>query len=338
LPVKSDEVLALVRAHLDGDHERFRAVILAMAANADVSSPRLARSLRGLADRRPVAAKFVELPSQVQALLADTRTEATIADMVLEQQTRESLERLLLEQESRERLSKHNLSPARKLLFVGSPGTGKTMAASAIANALVLPMLRVQLHGVIASHLGETASHLAKVFQNIRALRAVYLFDEFDALSPDRGSSGHDVSEMRRVVNSLLQFVEDDRSESIIVAATNHVEMIDRAMFRRFDEVVEFPRPSPDLAAHLVQSKLLWPECLDWAAIRRAVVGCGHADLVAACHKVNKDAVLSSSRSIRTEDLVAAIEARILGSDERLLEAARTRRAAACLGRAEASA
>jgi len=313
--MKSDEVLALVRAHFDGDHERFRSTVLVMAAHADASAPRLSRSLRNLADRRPVEApRLIELPNQVRSLIIDVRTAATIDDMILARQTREALDRVLLEQARREILAEHGLVPARKLLFVGLHGVGKTMSASAIANALHLPMLRVQLHGVIASHLGETAGHLAKVFQNIREMRAVYLFDEFDALAPDRGNSGHDVSEMRRVVSSLLQFIEDDRSESIIVAATNHVELIDRAMFRRFDAVVDFPRPSPDLAERLVRSKLLWPEGIDWTRIRQAALGCGHADLVAACQQVNKDAVLADRQTVRTEDLVAAITARNVGT------------------------
>src|SRR5207244_5982566 len=107
-----------------------------------------------------------------------------------------------------------------------------------------LPMFRVELHAVIASHLGETSANLAKVFEHVRTMPAVYLFDEFDALGADRSSSSDGSSagaEMRRTVNSLLQFIEDDRSEGLIVAATNHPQMLDRTIFPRFDEPVAFP-------------------------------------------------------------------------------------------------
>lgn len=309
--MKHDQVLALVRAHVDGDSERFRATALAIAANEEPKSGRFAKSMRNLAERTPRVQQMTALPHQVESLLAPCVPATVLDDVVLETATRARFDRFLTEQRARDRLLEHELSPMRKLLFVGPPGVGKTMMASALANELQLPLLRVQLHGVIASHLGETAGHLSKVFANIRAMRGVYLFDEFDALSPQRTGDGRDVGEMRRVVNSLLQFIELDESDSIIIGTTNYADVIDSAMFRRFDDVIEFPLPSPDVSRRLIESHLLFTDDgIDWPAICAASSGIGHADLASACHRVNKDAVLGDRTSISTDEVVAAIRGR----------------------------
>lgn len=307
---KAQEIMALVKAHIDGDHEHFRKIVLQIAAHEDGRSPKLAKSLRELAVRQQRPQQLVALKPQMESLLSMSHPVVDLKDMALDVATRAKIDRFLIEQASREKLVEHGLSPSRKLLFEGPPGTGKTMMASAIAHALSLPMLRIQLHGVITSHLGETAAHLGKVFQNIREMRGVYLFDEFDALAAERGSSNHDVGEMRRVVNSLLQFIDDDDSDSIIIAATNHHAIVDRAMFRRFDQVISFPMPTPEVAEHLVRSRLLWTADINWDAVRLASHGIGHADLTSACHHVNKDAVIADRDHITTNEIIAAIEAR----------------------------
>lgn len=307
---KAQEVMALVRAHIDGDNERFRAIVLQIAAHAAGSSANVAKSLRELAAKPPRPQQMTALRPQVESLLVVSSAVVDIMDMALDASARLKIDRFLLEQGSSAKLIEHGLRPASKLLFTGPPGTGKTMCSSAIAHALSLPLIRVQLHGVIASHLGETAGHLGKVFQSIREMRGVYLFDEFDALAADRGTTGNDVTEMRRVVNSLLQFVEMDDSDSVIIAATNHPDLIDRAMFRRFDQVIDFPLPTVEIAEYLVRARLLWSTDIDWAAVRVASIGIGHADLTSACHHVNKDAVIGDRDRITTKEIVAAIEAR----------------------------
>lgn len=194
--------------------------------------------------------------------------------------------------------------------------TGKTMAAGAIARAVNLPMFRAELHGVIGSHLGETAGNLAKVFAHVRDMPAVYLFDEFDAIGMDRsmadGSSAG--AEMRRVVNSLLQFIEDDRSESLIVGATNYEQSLDRAIFRRFDEVVAFAPPSEEELIELVRRSLVDVDVdhLDLAEIYAAVARSklGHADVCAALDRVLKDRVLSGV-SIDTARILDGLSRRV---------------------------
>jgi SpoVK/Ycf46/Vps4 family AAA+-type ATPase len=149
------------------------------------------------------------------------------------------LERVLTEQRERDRLREHGFSPMRKLLLVGPPGTGKTMTAAALAGEMGLPLFSIQLDGLITKYMGETAAKLRLVFDAIQSTRGVYLFDEFDALGGERGSK-NDVGEIRRVLNSFLQFLEQDDSDSIVLGATNHVGLLDRALFRRFDAVLEY--------------------------------------------------------------------------------------------------
>lgn len=315
----ADEIRALVRSHVDGDHERFRATVLVIAANAEArKSFTLAKSLRALADRSPRSQQMNSLTAlphhQMGDSLAMRKPTIRLDDMVLDAETRARVDRVVMEHGARDKLREHDLRPLRKLLLVGPPGVGKTMFASALACQLDLPMLRVELHAVITSHLGETAAHLGKIFDNVRIFRGVYFFDEFDALAAARSgdrTGGTDVGEMRRVVNSLLGFIEQDDSDSLIIAATNHVDMIDHAMFRRFDEVITFPMPTAEVARQLIESRLIGPVLgIDWEAVIRVADGVGHADLVNACDHASKDMILAGDERVDTAALVAAISAR----------------------------
>jgi len=307
------QVTALVDAHVSRDHTRFRAITLQIAAHLASRSERGADQLRKLVERQQ-AISFVPLPSASGLLFAPPEL-STLDDMVLASTVRERLERVVLEYGQRDVLLVHSLRPARKLLFTGPPGVGKTMAAGALARSVGLPMFRVELHGVIASHLGETACKLAKVFEHVRTMPAVYLFDEFDALGAERSSFSDGSSagsEMRRVVNSLLQFIESDQSDSLIVAATNHAQMLDTALFRRFDEIIVFGPLTKDALVELVRRKLVGfdVELLDYDAIREVNSSLGHADLCAALDRVLKDQVLEGT-TISTQSIVNSIASRL---------------------------
>jgi SpoVK/Ycf46/Vps4 family AAA+-type ATPase len=289
------QVTALVDAHVKRDPTRFKAITLQIAANMAARSERGADQLRKLVEQQQ-ASSFVPLPS-ANGLLAAPPELSTLDDMVLAPTVRDRLDRIVLEHDRKLDLHASGLDPARKLLFTGPPGVGKTMAAGALACAVGLPIFRVELHGVISSHLGETAGKLSKVFEHVRTMPAVYLFDEFDAIGSDRGTLGGEAAgaEMRRVVNSLLQFIEDDRSDSMIIAATNHEQMLDSAIFRRFDETIAFAIPTKNELVSLVSRSLADTEAsqLDFDAIYAAVnPRLGHADLCAALRRVRKDHVL----------------------------------------------
>lgn len=304
------QVTALVDAHVRRDHTRFRAVTLQIAASISSRSASGADDLRKLIENHQ-AASLVPLPS-AEGLLSAPPDLSSLDDMVLAPDIRDLLDRVVLEHAQRDVLSVHGLVPARKLLFTGPTGVGKTMAAGAIARAVALPMFRVELHAVIASHLGETAAKLAKVFDHIRTMPAVYLFDEFDALGAKRSTAtGSEAGgEMRRVVNSLLQLIEDDRSESLIVAATNHEDMLDPAIFRRFDETIAFAAPSKTELVSLLRRALVDVDvgALDTAAIYAAVANpkLGYGDVCVALDRVRKDYVIAGE-PIDTKAIVAAV-------------------------------
>jgi SpoVK/Ycf46/Vps4 family AAA+-type ATPase len=305
------QVTALVDAHVNHDHARFRTVTLQIAATLGPRSEHSADQLRKLVDRHQI----VTLLPSAKGLLAAPPELADLDDMVLAPSVRELLDRVLLEYAQREVLTVHSLRPARKLLFSGLPGTGKTMAASALARAVSLPMLRVELHAVIASHLGETAANLAKVFEHIREMPAVYLFDEFEALGMSRSAVSDGSSagvEMRRSVNTLLQLIEDDRSNSLLIAATNHPQMLDPAIFRRFDEIVAFPPLTMADLTVLIERVLAGFDTgpLDYATIYAATPSLGHSDLCSVLDRVRKDHVLTGT-PISTDCVVEGIHRRM---------------------------
>lgn len=246
-------------------------------------------------------------------LLSVPQDLSRLEDMVLAPQTRKRLARVVLEQSRRDALIARGLRPARKLLFSGLPGTGKTMAAGAIARAIKLPMFRVELHGVFSQMFGQSAHRLAKVFEYVRTMPAVYLFDEFDSIGADRAAIGSesDGGEARRVVNALLQFIEGDQSNSLIVAATNHVQMLDSAIFRRFDEMIMFDPMTKDELVELIRRRLdgFDVEPLDYDAIYKVNQSLGHADLCAALDRARKDHVLEGA-AISTQSIVDGIASR----------------------------
>jgi hypothetical protein len=310
------QVTALVDAHVNRDNSRFRAVALQIAAHVAARSEQGAAQWRKLVDRQQ-AVSLEPLPS-AGGLLSMVPELAALSDMVLPPSVRALLDRVLLEYAQREILLVHSLRPARKLLFTGPPGVGKTLAAKALAQAVGLPLLRVELHAVIASHLGETSANLAKVFTHVRAMPAVYLFDEFDALGAERTSNSDGSSagnEMRRTVNSLLQFIEDDRSDGLIVAATNHPQALDRAIFRRFDEVVAFPALGRKELETLVDRVLSGFDAgvIDYDALFAVSPSLGHSDLCTVLDRTCKDHVIAGT-PIDTMRLVEGIRRRMEGA------------------------
>lgn len=218
---------------------------------------------------------------------------------------------MVQEYRQRDLLRAHGLSPMRKLLLAGPPGTGKTMSASALAGELGLPMFTVHLDGLISQFLGETASKLRLVFDAVADTQGVYLFDEFDALGSERGV-GNDPGEIRRALNSLLQFLESDTSESLLIGATNLVEILDKALFRRFDAVLNYSKPSSEIALELMCTRLvtLGSSDIDWGTVSPQVQDLSHAELKLACEQAAKDALLSGQTTVSTAALMASLNTR----------------------------
>jgi len=179
----------------------------------------------------------------------------SIEELVLEERTLEVVENVLEEYRREDILRSYGMMPAEKVLFFGPPGCGKTLTAEAIAYELDRPIAIVRLDSLVSSFLGETATNLRKIFDFIAKHKLVVLFDEFDALGKER-DDGSEHGELRRVVNAVLQMMDAYEGKSILIAATNHEQILDSAIWRRFDELVEFPLLNKDQLEHLLQLKL----------------------------------------------------------------------------------
>ena len=320
----ADQVKALIRSHADSDDARFYAIAMQVAAQAARSGHgKFAQELRELVDQVKARAKAVEPARGPKAVpLAQPRGELAglltvgypktrIVDLALTTALRMRLDRVLTEQRQRDRIREHGFSPMRKLLLVGPPGTGKTMTASALAGELGLPLFSIQLDGLITKYMGETAAKLRLVFDAIQSTRGVYLFDEFDALGGERGTK-NDVGEIRRVLNSFLQFLEQDESDSLVLGATNHVGLLDRALFRRFDAVLEYPLPTADIATRVMKARLglLHTSGIDWDRASKSAEGLSHGEIAMACEQAAKNAILNHSTAVRDSELALALEER----------------------------
>lgn len=318
----ADQLKALIKSHADGDDMRFYAIAIQMAAHAArTGHTKLAQDLRDLIDKakategpkgmrtRPVA--LAQPRGELASLLLVSYPKQRLSDMALDSALHNRIKRVLLEQRQREKIREHGLAPLRKLLLVGAPGTGKTMTAAVLAAEASLPLLTIQLDALITKYMGETAAKLRMVFDAIEQTRGVYLFDEFDALGGRRGER-NDVGEIRRVLNSFLQFLERDASDSLIIAATNHAELLDRALFRRFDSVLEYRLPTPELADRVIKSALavLDTRDVDWKQVKDAAEGLSHADLTRACQFAAKEAILEGTTKVKTQTLTAALRER----------------------------
>ncbi|OIQ77986.1 ATP-dependent zinc metalloprotease FtsH [mine drainage metagenome] len=183
------------------------------------------------------------------------------------------------------------------------------MTAAVLAHELSLPLLTIRLDSLMSKFLGETASKLRVVFDAVADQRGVYLFDEFDALGGHR--SGNDVGEARRILNSFLLFLDNSSPESLVIAATNHRSILDRALFRRFDAVFTYDLPDSKHAAAVMRARLgALAKGVKWAGVTKYAEGLSHADLVKAAEAAAKNVLMRGESLVAVEDLIGALQAR----------------------------
>lgn len=316
----ADQLKALLQSHLEGNDALFFSIAMQLAAHeAKLGHGKLAKELRELID----AAKAQSQRAQTQptplakprgelaGLLALAYPKMRMADMVLSPRVGKRLQRLIKEHAQILKLRAHGLAPRKKLLLVGPPGTGKTLTASILAGELGLPLFVVRLDNLMTKYMGETAAKLRLIFDAIRQTRGVYLFDEFDSIGSHRGLS-NDVGEIRRVLNSFLQMVEQDDSDSLLIAATNHPELLDRALFRRFDDVIEYQLPGKEEISATLKGKLAIFKTgrIDWSKPTQLAEGLSFGDITRACGDAIKDAIIHGRESVNQTDLMRAIKER----------------------------
>lgn len=243
------------------------------------------------------------------ALLEERAVVREEKDIILSDATQSALDEILMEHNRADTLRSYGMQPAQKLLFCGPPGCGKTLAAEVIAHALSMPLLLVRLDSLISSFLGETAANLRKVFDYIAQQPVVALFDEFDALTKDRGDSA-DHGELKRSVNAVLQMMDSYRGESILVATTNYETLLDKAVWRRFDEVVRFEMPNLEQIKRLLALKLsgirrnFEPDDGQVASLFK---GMSHADIERVLRRAVKEMILSGREFMEKSHLDTAL-------------------------------
>ncbi len=323
----ADQIKALLKSHLERDDERFFSVAMQVAAHeAKLGHGQLAVELRDMIDAAKSrlvpgdSGKLVSLArprGELANLLSVTYPKDRLVDMVLDEKALAQLQQVIKEQRLFARIREHGLAPRRKLLLVGPPGTGKTMTASVLAGELGVPLFLVRLDSLITKFMGETAAKLRQVFDSITDMRGVYFFDEFDAIGSQRGLA-NDVGEIRRVLNSFLQMIEHDHSNSLIVAATNHPEILDYALFRRFDDVIEYKLPSLDQITGLIRSRLggFLPKRLAVKAVAARANGLSYAEICRAVDGAIKEAIMHDQGSVTEATLNRMLEERRLISDK----------------------
>jgi SpoVK/Ycf46/Vps4 family AAA+-type ATPase len=318
----SEQLKALLESYSDSDEPRFLAIAMQLAAHeARQGHQKLAKELRDIIDsvksKRNLGGvisktvPFVQPRGELSGLLSASYPKTRLSDMCLLPDVSSKLHRIIREHRQEHKLRAHGLVPRRKMLLLGPPGSGKTMTASAIAGEMDLPLFTIVLDVLITKFMGETAAKLRLVFDSIQQVRGVYLFDEFDAIGSKRMQS-NDVGEIRRVLNSFLQFIEKDASSGIIVAATNHPELLDQALFRRFDDVIDFSLPNDELIRKALKTFLgaLETSGMDWKAVTDAANGLSYSDINRACENATKEVILKDSKRIGTKDLLQALEER----------------------------
>lgn len=252
---QADTLVALVKAANSGDHHTFRKSTEALIQEERdkghrILADRLAKALQTASTQASLFQPATQISKQFQAnsstlkdLVFETTPERSLDSLVLANSICEQLRELVEEQHRSELLHAHGLSPRHRILLAGAPGNGKTSVAEALAFELMVPLIVVRYESLIGSYLGETSGRLRALLDYARTRRCVLFFDEFETLGKERGDT-HETGEIKRVVSSLLLQLDDLPDYVVVVAASNHPELLDRAVWRRFQVRLELPVPT----------------------------------------------------------------------------------------------
>lgn len=292
--VKTDEIVTLIRSHVNNDDEMFRRVALQIsAAEAKAGHAVAAAAIHEAISAKPTrpVLKLASVNNDLGDLFMVCEKQYRLKDLVVSKEVREKIERVIKEYIEQDKLHKYNLENRRKLLLYGASGTGKTMTAEILASELNLPFIVVRTDKVVTKFMGETGLKLGRVFDVISSASAVYLFDEFDAIGTQRGMD-NEVGEQRRILNTFLQLLEHDHSGSLIVAATNNISALDKALFRRFDDTIEYKLPEHDEIVVILKNELCRVKDLQTDTLANYFLGMSHAEIKMACSDARKESLL----------------------------------------------
>ena len=229
----------------------------------------------------------------------------SISDLILNDETKDRIEHIILENKKSVNFHELGLKPKQKILFCGPPGTGKTLAAQVISSVIGYPFVYVLFDSIVSSFLGETATNLRKIFQFIEKDRYVVLFDEFDIVGKKRDDP-HEHGEIKRVVNNFMQMLDTYRGDSILIAATNHQQMLDVALWRRFDEILYFDLPSHQQRKQLFEKYIGFikhAEEINIVNLANKTKDYSGAEIAQICQDAIRKAIVSDRLEITNNDL-----------------------------------
>ena len=309
----AEQVKCLVKAYANHDDEKFTTVALQIAAHeARVGHDAVARDLKKEIDliskKKPETYRI----EPVNPLFLFSSPSVRESDLIVSADLATRIERVLIEFRNRRKLQSYGYANRRKLLLEGVPGTGKTLTASVIASELGLPLYTVQMDKLVSKFMGETSSKLRQVFDAMYTDEGVYFFDEFDAIGSDR-SFDNEVGEMRRILNSFLQFIEMDSSDSIIISATNNQKLLDKALFRRFDDVLHYDLPTRGEIIKIFEYKLgcIAPYLMVSERLIDESLGLSHAEIVRVLDDAIKSSILHENQ-IKEQEIIELLKDRHL--------------------------
>ena len=290
----ADQIKSLVKAYSARDDEKFKTVVLQIAAHeAKLGHGSIAQELKKEAANIGRGSTVIRMSPNHSSMLDYSMPSVELTELIVNDSIITKVKRILMEYRNKRKLYNSGLTNRRKILLEGNPGTGKTMTASIIASELNLPLFTVQVDKLVTKFMGETSVRLRQIFESMAVDTGVYLFDEFDVIGADR-SMDNEVGEMRRILNSFLQFLETDSSESIIIAATNNQKILDKALFRRFDDVIHYDLPDDDQIRRLFEFKLEGYTDNDICVpeVVEASRDLSHAELSLVCDDAIKESIL----------------------------------------------
>ena len=233
----------------------------------------------------------------------------TFDDIIIDDKTRDRLNHIIQENKHKDKLASYGLKPKNKILFCGPPGTGKTLSAKVLSGLIGYPLLYVTFDSVISSYLGETATNLRKIFDFIENGKFIVLLDEFDVIGKQRDDP-NEHGEIKRIVNNFIQMLDNIDTNSIIIATTNHQHLLDKAIWRRFDDIIYFNMPDTDRRKKLFKLYLKPLKCDDDINIEQLADRTNYnssADITQICQEALRDSIINNTDIISRDCIIHAI-------------------------------
>lgn len=309
---RADYIISLIKSYYGNEPERFTTIALQIAAHeAKLGHNIVANDIKNLIDKSKEAKQRTKsFNTDLPGLIEEKVPAIKLSDMITTDDIRSRINRIISEFVQRDKLRRHSLENRRKILLSGPPGTGKTLTASILAYELNLPLYTILMDKMVTKFMGETSAKLRQIFDLIEQKQGIYLFDEFDAIGGER-SRDNDVGEMRRVLNSFLQFIERDNSDSLIIAITNNKELLDQALFRRFDDVILYNLPSIEEKEELLKNRLAeFSKKLKFKELLPNINGLSHAEISLACIDAIKETIMNDRLKMDNDLILRTIRDR----------------------------